>query len=320
MNHTTNASLRSTLIWVLRGAVIAGGLSLAACAPMSLPGEGDAQPASNNVSQDVVSVVDPTSTDATPEATNTAELPNPTSTPMPFDTATAVAGQNVEFIGTIESFDNGVLVVSGRSVIITAQTEIKFQPQKGLNVKVEGTLQDDGSVLAREIKSVPDGLATHKPDVTRTPRPEGTPEPRGTQQANEVEFRGTVSAINGNVYVVDGITVVVTGEIKGTIAVGDTVKVHGVKQADGTVLAHEIELANGDDGHDGRGGDDDHGTTTPAPTTVGNDDHGGNGGGNGSDDSGGDDHGGNDNGGGHGGDDGGDDHGGDGGGDHGGDH
>lgn len=320
MNYTTNATLKSNLVWVLRGAVIAGGLSLAACAPMSLPGESGAQPAANNVAQEVVSVVEPTSTDATPEtsltpeSTNTAGLPNPTSTPLPFETATAVAGQSVEFIGTIESFDNGVLVVSGRSVIITAQTEIKFQPQKGLNVKVEGTLQGDGSVLAREIKSVPDGLATHKPDVTRTSRPEGTPEPRGTQQANEVEFRGTVSAINGNVYVVDGITVVATGEIKGTIAVGDTVKVHGVKQADGTVWAREIELAGGDDGHDGRGGDDDHGTSTPAPTAVGSDDHGGSGGGHGSDDGSGDDHGGsgggNDNGGGHGGDDGGDDHGG----------
>ncbi len=331
MNNTTHATLRSNLVWVLRGVVLAGGLSLAACAPMSLPGESGAQPASDSAALEAVSVVDATSTDTTPEAsltpeaTNTAGLPNPTSTPLPFDTATAVAGQSVEFIGTIESFDNGVLVVSGRSVVITAQTEIKFQPQKGLNVKVEGTLQADGSILAREIKSVPDGLATHKPDdVTRTARPEGTPEPRGTQQANEIEFRGTVSAINGNVYVVDGITVVVNGEIKDTIVVGDVVKVHGVKQLDGTVIAREIELAKSDDGHDG---DDDHGTHTPAPTTVGNDDHGddggghggGEGGGHGSDDNGNDDHG--DSGGGHGGDDqggghgaddgGGDDHGGD---------
>ena len=138
MINSTHAKVKSHLVWVLRGAVVVGGLSLAACAPMSLPGEAGAQPASNSVAQDGVLVVDATSTDATPEATNTAGLPNPTSTPLPFESATAVAGQSVEFIGTIESFDNGVLVVSGRKVIITAQTEVKFQPQKGLNVKVEG--------------------------------------------------------------------------------------------------------------------------------------------------------------------------------------
>lgn len=324
MINKQSTKLKDRIFWVLRGAVMVGGLSLAACAPLSLPGE-SGQPASNAVAQEVGATSTDDSPTVTPEAshtpegTNTAGLPDPTSTPLPFETSTAVAGQEVEFIGMVESFDNGVLVVSGRSVIITAQTQIKFQPQKGLNVKVEGTLQDDGSILAREIKSVPDGLATHKPDVTKTPHPEGTPEPRGTQQVNEVEFRGTVSAINGNVFVVDGITVVATGEIKGTIAVGDVVKVHGVKQVDGTVLAREIELANGDDDRGGRGGDDDNGTRTPAPTTVGNDDHGGNGGNHGSDDNANDDHGGSDtghggddHGGGHGGDDGGgDDHGGD---------
>jgi hypothetical protein len=337
-----NNLLTKNITWIWRSAIVLGGLSLAACAPLAVPGEGG-QPASNGVSQQMTSTDDGLSqtpeASHTPEASQTTEAtqigtvtalpsatPGASSTPLPGQTSTAVAGQEVEFIGTIESFNNGVLVVSGRTVIITAQTEVKLQPQKGLNVKVHGTLQADGSVLAREIESVPAGQATHKPDLTLTPRAEGTRQPQGTRQAGETEFTGTVSSINGNVFIVNGITVTVTGEIKGTIAVGDTVKVHGVTQADGSVVAREIERADGDDdgdddGRGGHGSDDDN--STPAPTsTGGSDDHGGNGGGSGSDDHGDDDdnsgRGGDDdddnddNGGGHGGDDdGGDDRGGD---------
>ncbi len=301
------------LNWILRSAVVLGGLSLAACAPLAVPGEASAnQPASNSVAADgaLQNGADDTATpgststaessatatddSVTPEATSTAlptstmGTPDASQTPQPGVTATAVAGQEVEFIGTIESFDNGVLMVSGRKVVITAQTEVKFQPQKGLNVKVHGTVQADGSVLAREISSVPAGQATHMPDMSRTPGAEPTHEQHATREANETEFTGTVSSINGNVFVVDSITVIVTGEIKGTIAVGDMVKVHGVKQADGSVMAREIEKVgaddNGDDdghdGHGGHGGDD----ATPAPTSVGGDDHGGDRGGHGQDD------------------------------------
>ncbi len=319
-----NSFKHLSVTWLLRGAVVVGGLSLAACSPIALPGEG-AQPASNGVALEMTSTQSATddSLTQTPEATHTAQpgiTPEASHTPEPG--VTAVAGQEVEFVGTIESFDGGVLVVSGRKVIITAQTEVKFQPQKGLNVKVHGTLQADGSVLAREIESVPDGLATHQPDLTRTPHAEGTREPQGTRQAGEKEFTGTVSSISGNVYIVDGITVTVTGEVKGTIAVGDVVKVHGVVQADGSVLAREIEKVGADDNGDDDNSGGHHGNDdmTPVPTTVGSDDHGGNGGGQGSDDSGNDDHGGSggqggdDNGGGHGGSDddgGGDDKGGD---------
>ncbi len=306
-------AIHNSVTWFLRGAVVLGGLTLAACAPIALPGEG-AQPASNGVALEASANqgADDTLTQ-TAEATHTAQpgmteivgTPDASQTPEPG--VTAVAGQEVEFVGTIESFDGGVLVVSGRKVVITAQTEVKFQPQKGLNVKVHGTLQADGSILAREIESVPDGLATHQPDLTRTPRADETREPRGTHEANETEFTGTVSSISGNVYVVNGVTVIAAGEVKGAIAVGDTVKVHGVTQSDGTVLAREIEKVGaddqGDDVGDDKGGHHGSDDMTPVPTTVGSDDHGGSG----SDDSGNDDHGGSgggsDDGGNHGGDD-----------------
>ena len=65
---------------------------------------------------------------------------------------TAVAGQEAELLGTIESSDGNILVVSGRTVVTDAQTEIAFELRIGLIVKVQGTLQSDGSILAREIK------------------------------------------------------------------------------------------------------------------------------------------------------------------------
>jgi len=256
----------NTITWILRSSVVLGGLALTACAPMALPGEDDAQPASAGVAQlatatplatDDSTTVTPGATQTTPEATHTAQ---------PGMTGTAVTGQSVEFTGTIELVDASALVVSGRRVVITAATEIKFQPQKGLTVKVQGTLQADGTVLAREIKSVPAAQATQQPGVTRTPGAETTRTPQSTRQAGESEFSGTVSSINGNTFVVNGITVVVNGEIKGPIAVGDLVKVHGVFQADGSVIAREIERADlddsgrggsDDDGSDDRGGDDD---------------------------------------------------------------
>ncbi|HRF50656.1 MAG TPA: DUF5666 domain-containing protein [Anaerolineales bacterium] len=235
----------NTITWILRSSVVLGGLALTACAPMALPGEDDAQPASAGVAQlatatplatDDSTTVTPGATQTTPEATHTAQ---------PGMTGTAVTGQSVEFTGTIELVDASALVVSGRRVVITAATEIKFQPQKGLTVKVQGTLQADGTVLAREIKSVPAAQATQQPGVTRTPGAETTRTPQSTRQAGESEFSGTVSSINGNTFVVNGITVVVNGEIKGPIAVGDLVKVHGVFQADGSVIAREIERADG---------------------------------------------------------------------------
>lgn len=61
----------------------------------------------------------------------------------------------------------------------------------------------------------------------------------------EVEFTGTVQAIVGNTWTVNGRTFVVdvSTEIKGTIAVGQMVKVHARMAADGSLTASEIEMA-----------------------------------------------------------------------------
>ncbi len=59
--------------------------------------------------------------------------------------------EDVEFHGTIESKGSGAWVVSGISVAVDAQTELKGALEVGALVKVEALTQADGSLLALEI-------------------------------------------------------------------------------------------------------------------------------------------------------------------------
>ncbi|MEW6505616.1 MAG: DUF5666 domain-containing protein [Chloroflexota bacterium] len=194
-------------------------------------------------------------------------------------TGTPGSGE-VEFFGKIESIQNGVYGIGGRTVRTAAGTEIKGALAVGAMVKVHATLQADGSYLAREIE------LSQGDDAGKTATP-------GAPGSGEVEFFGKIESIQNGVYGIGGRTVRTAAgtEIKGALAVGAMVKVHATLQADGSYLAREIELSQGDDNggddNSGKGGDDDSG-----------DDNSGKGG---------DDDGGDDNSGKSGGDDGGDD-------------
>ncbi len=163
----------------------------------------------------------------------------------------AAGSGEVEFFGKVESIQNGVVVIGGRTVRTTASTEIKGTLAVGLMVKVHATLQADGSYLAREIEP------TEAEDMGKTSTP-------GAVGSGEVEFFGKVESIQNGVVVIGGRTVRTTAgtEIKGALAVGLMVKVHATLQADGSYLAREIELSQGDDDrsgddHSGRSGGDD---------------------------------------------------------------
>jgi len=153
----------------------------------------------------------------------------------------------VEFFGKIESIQNGVYVIGGRTVRTAPQTEIKGALAVGLMVKVHAALQPDGTYLAREIE------AARGDDAGSTATP-------GVPGSGEMEFFGKIESIQNGVYGIGGRTVRTAPqtEIKGALAVGLMVKVHATLQPDGTYLAREIELSTGDD-NSGRGGDDDYG-------------------------------------------------------------
>jgi len=68
-------------------------------------------------------------------------------------TAVPNLGRSIEFSGTIESVGNGFLVINGQTVWIGAGTEVKGDLTAGSLVKVEGFIDGNGAISAREIKS-----------------------------------------------------------------------------------------------------------------------------------------------------------------------
>jgi hypothetical protein len=156
----------------------------------------------------------------------------------------------VELIGTLEGQDGLTWTVSGIVVELTSTTEIKGSPEVGAIIKVEGTLQENGSILAVEIKLAGDDGNDDDSNHTNNP-------PKG----KEVEFSGELSAMNGNTWTINGQTVFVTPmtELKGTLEIGVIVKVEGYLLEDGSIEAHQIKAVVIDmNGSDDDGEDDDH--------------------------------------------------------------
>jgi hypothetical protein len=141
--------------------------------------------------------------------------------------------------GAIESLAAPKLTVAGKTVVTNTETiferddmKISFADLKvGDTVEVEGTLQADGSVLARKIE-------------VRVAE--------GEEENHDVEVEGAIESIAlpkvtvaGKVVVTDAGTEIERGDTHITAAdlkVGDMVKVEGTLQADGTILAREIKV------------------------------------------------------------------------------
>ena len=128
--------------------------------------------------------------------------------------------QHVEFSGKVESIGIDAWVIAGRRVKITSTTEIKGSPAVGDTVKVEALLASDGTLTALEIGKVDQPPA-----------------------GEHVEFVGKVESEGIDAWVISGRRVKITSttEIKGSPAVGDTVKVEALLAADGTLTAIEIK-------------------------------------------------------------------------------
>ena len=155
----------------------------------------------------------------------------------------------VEFTARVKSLPDGSLYgqwqVGDRTVVVTAGAtsidEHKGAVAVGALVKVEGTRNQDNSIAALEIT------------VKRGEEDDNKP---GDDQ-QYTRFTGLIESLPANglrgAWTVDGKSVVVDGHTElegdGNFAVGDRVKVKGYLQADGSVLAREIEKE--DDGGNG---------------------------------------------------------------------
>ena len=181
---------------------------------------------------------------------------NDKATGGPEGAASAASSRLVEIEGRVESVTAPDVVVRVRRQLWTVRTTIATRIEKddrritlaqilpGDQVEVEGVLLADGSLLAREIE-----VEGEDPDE------------------NEVEFTGTIESITGNVLVISGRTVIVTSStvIKkdgvrirvDQLLIGDRVEVEGVRLADGTILAAELEVRDEEDEDDNDDDQDD---------------------------------------------------------------
>ncbi len=134
--------------------------------------------------------------------------------------------RKVELEGVIqEVLADGTLVIDGIQVSIVELTELEGDPVAGDYVELEAFLAKDGSLTARELDS------------------KGTLEADEVPELSEVRIEGTIERINDDgTLVVNGITVATTtlSEIRGQLTAGGSVKIEGVLQEDGTLLASEI--------------------------------------------------------------------------------
>jgi hypothetical protein len=168
-------------------------------------------------------------------------------------------GAEFEFVGTISANEGTTWTVSGILVTVNEMTEMKGMLDLGSLVKVEGKLQADGSVLAREIKLAEDD-----------------------DQEGYVEFVGELTAKEGSTWMIGGVAVMVTSttELYSGLEIGAMVKVEG-DLVDGQVQAREIKIWSADDdsGNDndddrGNDNDDDRGNDNDGDLGNDNDDNG----------------------------------------------
>ncbi|MEW6579933.1 MAG: DUF5666 domain-containing protein [Chloroflexota bacterium] len=126
----------------------------------------------------------------------------------------------VEVVGVVKAIEGGTTLTVNGLRIDAAGAEIKTAIMVGAAVKVEGTLQPDGTILAREVKAAEDeGLLP-----------------------GESEFIGTLAGLSGTTATVNGLVFdIASAEIEPGLAAGMVVKVHARLSDGGVWVARAIE-------------------------------------------------------------------------------
>jgi hypothetical protein len=151
-------------------------------------------------------------------------------------------GNEIEFVGIVESMSTSTWVVSGRAIVLTAQTEVKGVITEGTLVKVHASSVEGQGLVAREVE----------------PAEADDFDEDDMDDESDLEYEGFVESINEESVVIDGTTFYFADftEFEDEINVGDYVEIYFFDQ-DGTLVVREIELEDfDDDGPDDL--DDDH--------------------------------------------------------------
>lgn len=108
-----------------------------------------------------------------------------------------------------------------------------------LTQEIANALSRYAQILSGMLASVPESVADEVERAIRISQGAS-----GSSADDEIEFRGVVESIVGDLWTVNGRAVKVTAftEVKGLFQVGDWVKIHAFLDDDGTLTAREIEL------------------------------------------------------------------------------
>ncbi len=130
-----------------------------------------------------------------------------------------------EVVGVIEAIEGGTTFTVNGVRVSAAGAEFYTAIRVGAVVKVEGVLQPDGTILAREVKGPQDD------DLL----------------PGEGEFTGVLTSLSSTSAVVNGIVFDITSaEIEPGLALGMVVQVHALLSDDGVWVAREIERDGSD--------------------------------------------------------------------------
>ncbi len=146
-------------------------------------------------------------------------------------------------------------LVAGFPVVISPQTDLPAQTvQVSSAVRVKGSTQPDGSVLAKSIEVLPPGSSL--PDIEDEDGPENdnesisdsggeTPISVSTQTpgVGEVKFDGNLDILNGDFWTINGVPSDISGaEIVGIPTVGAAVTVEGFFDENGVFVVTRIKF------------------------------------------------------------------------------
>ena len=171
--------------------------------------------------------------------------------------ASTIRLHSYQLIGQVESISPAEWVVSGIKLRVSRESQIDPAARVHDHVIVLVEVEEDQALKALAILRLlqPDLIIEEISEPTRTTRPNDVP------QNEEIELFGLVEAMAADAWTIAGREVLIsdTTEFKDSVALGDHVKVHALVQADGSLIAREIELDNSSliDENEDDGGEDD---------------------------------------------------------------
>ncbi|MCH8973961.1 MAG: hypothetical protein IH869_02685, partial [Chloroflexi bacterium] len=118
--------------------------------------------------------------------------------------------------------DDGNWIVNGIKIAVGPLTKLEGTPAVGQEVEVKALAQEDGTLLATKVEGEGD-------------------DPKRSR--SETKIRGIIEEITDEFVVIDGLTVALAAltELEGDLSVGSFAKVKAFLQADGLLIAREVD-------------------------------------------------------------------------------